>query len=63
MKKCLIGKHVAMAIILNEPHHEKTCFSEYLTKSDTNAAIQPQKLSEDLKLDITITSLRNKVRI
>ena len=30
-----------------EPWHEKTCFSGFLTRSDTNSAIQQQKKISD----------------
>ena len=30
--------------LLIEPHHDKTCL-EFLTRSDTNRAVQPQKMA------------------
>ena len=37
---------------LNEPFHEKTCSRGFLTKSDTNSAVKPQKMARDLKFRI-----------
>ena len=34
-----------------EPHHEKTCLG-FLTRSDTNRAVQPQKIARGLKFRI-----------
>ena len=33
--------------LLIEPHHDKTCL-EFLTRSDTNRAVQPQKMARGL---------------
>ena len=35
-----------------EPHHEKTCLLEFLTRSDKNRAVQPLKLVRGLKFRI-----------
>ena len=38
--------------ILNEPRRQKTASSGFPTRSDTNRAVQPQKMARDLKFRI-----------
>ena len=39
-------------IASDEPHHEKPCIRLFPTRSDTNRAVQPQKMARDLKFCI-----------
>ena len=35
-----------------EPPHEKTCLQGFLTRSDTNRVVQPEKMAGGLKFQI-----------
>ena len=40
---------IGVCLVLFELHHEKTMSSGFLTSSDTNKAIQPQRMVRGLK--------------
>ena len=45
----LIAGFVLKGQISFEPRHEKTCLLGFPTRSDTNRAVQPQKIAMRLK--------------
>ena len=51
-----MGKVCSHMRILNqvciEPHHQKTCHWGFMTSSDTNQAVQPQKMVRGLKFQV-----------
>ena len=50
-KKENIGAFIAISksVFIYEPEHEKKLSSGFLTRSDTNQTVQPQKMSRPLK--------------
>ena len=47
LKGCLMMKSPKM--VYYEPHREKTDLSGFPTRSDTNQAVQPQKMARNFK--------------